>query len=535
MPNDSILPQPDYFTEALFEALPGSCILLQNNAPLYTVLAATPAYLAQMGCRKEALLGKSIFEIAPSCTDSHSDTGVHDLTHSLAQVLRFRKPHALPVQRYDIAGADEGFTKHYRRVSNRPVLSPDGKVAFIIHTAEDISPEVSAMEQDEKIKGLKQAYGLFMQAPFAIYMLTGPHFRIDLANPPALAHWGKSSDVLGQRYFDVVPDLREQGFSTLLHDVLQTGATRHAYEVPLPRGQAGPEETGYFNYVCQPFRQPGAMLPESVLVIAIDVTRQAIACRKIEEVVAHRTRELSDINRALQEANQELKRSNANLEEFAYAASHDLQEPVRKIRYFTSHLKKQLENKLYDGKAHSFERIETATQRMGSLIDDLMQYAHVSQLPHEMAPVDLNLVVQQVLEDLELHIQQKGAVVQVHPLPVVKGYRCQLQQLFQNLVGNALKYSKPQVPPHISVSAVQQECDGRHFQAISVRDNGIGFPQEYEAKIFQMFARLHGKAEFSGSGVGLAIVKKMVENHHGIIQVRSVPGAGSTFTVWLPA
>jgi hypothetical protein len=152
-----------------------------------------------------------------------------------------------------------------------------------------------------------------------------------------------------------------------------------------------------------------------------------------------------------------------------------------------------------------------------------------------MEPVDLNEKVKQALEDLDLDIEEKGAVVNVGQLPVVKGYRRQLQQLFQNLISNAVKYSKEDVPPRIEISAGEVERAGRRYHLIQVADNGIGFEQEYEDKIFQMFSRLHGKQEYSGTGVGLSIVKKVVENHDGFIKVASEPGIGSNFGICLPA
>ncbi|HZG23388.1 MAG TPA: PAS domain-containing protein, partial [Chitinophagaceae bacterium] len=230
----------------------------------------------------------------------------------------------------------------------------------------------------------------------------------------------------------------------------------------------------------------------------------------------------------------ELRRSNRNLEEFAHAASHDLKEPIRKIHFFTSQLKAQLSNRLAEGEERSFSRIENATQRMGNLIDDLLLYSHVSQRPHEMEWVDLNEKVQRVLDDLELDVQQKGAIISVDKLPVVKGYRRQLQQLFQNLISNALKYSKKDVPPRIDISATEVTEHEKPYHLIKVKDNGIGFEQEYADKIFQMFTRLHGKGEYSGTGVGLSIVKKVIENHNGYIRVESTPGKGSIFKVFLP-
>jgi PAS domain S-box-containing protein len=281
----------------------------------------------------------------------------------------------------------------------------------------------------------------------------------------------------------------------------------------------------YFNEQEKPVRFIGSVL---------DITEKVTAIQRIEALVEERTKELAEANDTLQKINKELQRSNQNLEEFAHAASHDLKEPVRKIHFFTNQLKDQLRTHLQEGQVRAFSRIENATERMGNLIDDLLLYSHVSQRPYETESVDLNLKVQRVLEDLELDVSEKKAIINVAKLPVVKGYRRQLQQMFQNLISNAIKYSKADVSPRIDIAARQVTESGRAYHLIEVKDNGIGFDQEYADKIFQMFARLHGKAEYSGTGVGLSIVKKVVENHNGFIQVESTVGEGSVFKIHLP-
>lgn len=282
----------------------------------------------------------------------------------------------------------------------------------------------------------------------------------------------------------------------------------------------------YFDDQDNPVRFIGSVL---------DITEKMDALHRVESLVEKRTAELAEANEQLLQANRELQRSNANLEEFAHAASHDLKEPVRKIHFFASQLRGQLDDRLTESEVRSFNRIQSASQRMGNLIDDLLLYSHVSQRPHETELVDLNEKLHRVLEDLDLDIEEKRATIRLGKLPLVNGYRRQLQQLFQNLVSNALKYSKADEPPIIEVEAEEAVHSGKRYHRVSVRDNGIGFEPEHAGKIFQMFTRLHGKAEYSGTGVGLSIVKKVVENHNGFIEVESEPGQGSTFSIYLPA
>jgi light-regulated signal transduction histidine kinase (bacteriophytochrome) len=243
----------------------------------------------------------------------------------------------------------------------------------------------------------------------------------------------------------------------------------------------------------------------------------------------------------LENKNRELERSNANLEEFTHIASHDLKEPMRKIHFFTDRLKMQLAERISEEEKNTFSRIENANNRMVNLIDDLLLYSRFSQRPPQMEKVDLNEKISKVLEDLIVDIQQKKAVITIRPLPTVKGYHGQLQQLFQNLIGNALKYHQEGLAPSIDIFSTIVNGDdigypllAKPYYAIEVRDKGIGFEPEHAEKIFQMFQRLHGNAEYRGTGVGLAIARKVADNHHGRIIAQSELGKGSRFVVYLP-
>jgi PAS domain S-box-containing protein len=278
----------------------------------------------------------------------------------------------------------------------------------------------------------------------------------------------------------------------------------------------------------------GAGKPYEIRGIIQDVTPQIKYQQKIELSEASLQQKVLERTTELESLNQELKRSNHYLEEFAHAASHDLKEPIRKIQFFTNALISQLSDRLTERETSILGRIQNSSTRMGMLIDDLLLYSHISQKPLEKDEVDLSQKLEKVLEDLELEIEEKGAVINIGHLPVVHGYKRQLQQLFQNLISNAIKYTKPGTPAHIEVTSSYEENSGKAYNCISVADQGIGFPQEYAEKIFKMFTRLHGKAEYSGTGVGLAIVKKVVDNHDGYIEVKSAEGAGATFKICLP-
>ena len=247
----------------------------------------------------------------------------------------------------------------------------------------------------------------------------------------------------------------------------------------------------------------------------------------------------------LQETVQALERSNTNLEDFAHAASHDMKEPLRKILTYTDKLRTTLGPRMTEAEFKMCERVLLSAERMQILVDDLLEFSQVSTEPAKLEVVDLNEKIERVLADLELPIEEKKAEIITHSLPSLTGNRRQLQQLFHNLIGNALKYSRPGVPPRIEITCrvaygreffarIPPELANNRFYLIEVSDNGIGFEPQYAEQIFKMFQRLHGKSEYSGTGVGLSIARKVVQNHDGYIWAEGELQRGATFKVLLP-
>ena len=233
---------------------------------------------------------------------------------------------------------------------------------------------------------------------------------------------------------------------------------------------------------------------------------------------------------ALQRANQALSESNRDLEEFAYVASHDLQEPLRKIQAFGERLRGRLDDTDDERALDYLDRMQNASGRMQVLISDLLSFSRVTTTGRELSPVPLQEVVESVLHDLEVAVTEANATVHIGTLPTIDGDRPQLQQLLQNLIGNALKFRKDDSGLDIWVEAV---LIGSRW-LISIRDTGIGFDQEYAEKIFTVFQRLHGRSSYEGTGVGLAICRKIVERHGGTIRAQSEEGDGATFLIDLP-
>jgi PAS domain S-box-containing protein len=252
-------------------------------------------------------------------------------------------------------------------------------------------------------------------------------------------------------------------------------------------------------------------------------------------------KQLQEYQTRLEDKIAELNISNHELEQFAYIASHDLQEPLRKIITFSSLISDRLttmdtETKMYFGK------IITSTKRMSSLISDVLDYSRIARTVNEFHDVDLNNVMEVVKTDFEVLIQQKKAVLECSDLPVVNGNALQLNQLFSNLISNSIKFSeKTPVIKIRSRKLLQHEVSSLSlldaalsYCEIAFIDNGIGFEQQYADQIFAIFQRLNGQSAYGGTGIGLAICKKIAENHQGLIAAEAVPDEGATFKVYLP-
>lgn len=263
----------------------------------------------------------------------------------------------------------------------------------------------------------------------------------------------------------------------------------------------------------------------------MDIHEQKIFTEKLETLVEERTAELSDKNVALENSNKEL-------ESFNYIASHDLQEPLRKIRTFI-HLIEKSGFESENGQKY-FEKINSSAQRMSDLIQSVLTYSRLSKTGEEFVETDLNKILAEVKTDFELLIKEKNATIKSSKLPVIKASSLQINQLFSNLISNSLKFSTEK--PRISISS--KIVKGKQINSLAnpdqsfvhliFKDNGIGFPEEFKEKIFNLFQRLHGKSEYSGTGIGLSIVKKIVEQHKGFISAESKDGEGAVFNIWLP-
>jgi PAS domain S-box-containing protein len=297
-----------------------------------------------------------------------------------------------------------------------------------------------------------------------------------------------------------------------------------------------------FNEEGKPVRMLGTMMDitnekEAEIKLRESQERYRQLAQELEMRVKERTA-------ALSEANSNLARSNKELEQFAFIASHDLQEPLRKIQTFGNMLHENYSADLHQKGKDYLDKMLKASQRMSTLISALLNFSRLRQSEDEFVPVNLNEVLEQVRNDFELVIRDKGAVIDSSPLPTIEAHPLQMNQLFYNLISNALKFVSDNVPPRITIRCRLLDKEDmtafpgldktKTYYQLSVEDNGIGFPQEYAEKIFEIFQRLNARSEYEGTGIGLALVNKIAENHKGRAFARSSEGKGSTFFIVLP-
>lgn len=427
----------------------------------------------------------------------------------------------------------DGTQKVVRR--NIEVLKDEaGKPYKIVGTVQDISREQMLMQELKERE--RVIWRHINNAPDAVIVID-EQSRIVFWNPKSEEVFGwKKKEVMGKDLSDVIIPLQyreahKRGMERLLH----TGEI-HVLNRTIEITALGKNAREFYvSLTISRSIQRG----ESFFIAFIrDISEQ----KRVKFELENKTAQLAEVNTSLEQKNRELERSNKELTAFNYVASHDLQEPLRKIKTFQSILSaKETERLTPEGKEY-FAKISNSISRMQGLIEDLLTFSRTSAIAVNKEQVDLNAL----LEEIKLsrkEIEGTKVFIESGALPVISGTRFQLQQLFENLIGNSIKYRKKDVPPHIRIES--QEVSGRGLLAdginhlkdyykISFIDNGIGFEQRYAQKIFEVFQRLHDKNEYPGTGIGLSICKKIVESHGGAISAKGNPGEGAEFDIYLP-
>ncbi|WP_460961485.1 PAS domain S-box protein [Spirosoma litoris] len=514
--------------------------------------------LALLG-RDETIIGKPFREALPELLTT-------PIAQLLGQVFATGETHYQPEVRIQLGNAEQPRWGYYDYIF-KALHNTAGEVYGVIVTASDITSQVVARQKvEEAEEALQAAIELAQLGTWQMDLTTGiidysPRLRIwygldpdgPITREASMAAIRESDKA---RIQEAIAKAMVPG-STGLYEIEYTVEASHTIQERILRAQG----KAFFNEAGKVYRFNGTVQ---------DVTAQRHLQLALEQQVQQRTEELEAINeelaanneelttaseevmlanRRLEESNFLLTRSNQNLEQFAYIASHDLQEPLRKVQQFGDLLIDRYGNQLGEGRAH-LERMQLAASRMSQLIKDLLAFSRISTKLASTNPVSLNHIIERVLDSLAVSIEETGTHIVIEKLPSVPGDGLQLEQLFQNLLSNAIKFSRTKQAdggqrPQIVVRTQQIQASqlppflkptrfAETYQCIEVVDNGIGFDEKYIDRIFQVFQRLHGKDEFAGTGIGLAICQKVVTNHGGVITAKSRPGQGATFSVYLP-
>ncbi len=553
---------------ALFEQSPVA-LATYSVDDAFVIQWANPFFGELVARPPQAIMGKPLLEALPELKGQ----GFEEI---LKKVITTNTPFIANEVAVSILRNGQ-LTTIYVDLTYQPQRGALDKVEAILVVAVDVTQQVLARQKIEEAEGRLRA--IIRHLPSATVVLRGRELMVETPSQHFINILDRGPDVTGKPLRELMPELENQSFLKILDTVYTSGQTFRAYGTPVAIQQGdGSTTRDFFDLIYTPLLDTQGK-PYAILSVATNVTDVIMAHQQLqeseeryrllsvhlEEQVQQRTEELAAtneelvatneelsannqayaaINEDLQEANFLLNRSNDNLQQFAYVASHDLQEPLRKIQQFGDLLKIRYAGASGEELGY-LERIQVAARRMSMLIKDLLDFSRLTTRSATSAPVVLNQVIDDVLIDLELVLTETGARVEVDPLPVVAGDAGQLGQLFQNLLSNALKFRRPEVAPHIQIKSnrivadqlpagIKLSRDALAYYQIEVIDNGIGFDEKYVDRIFEVFQRLHGRKEYGGTGIGLAICEKVISQHGGAITARSQPGQGATFSVYLP-
>lgn len=422
--------------------------------------------------------------------------------------------------------------------------------------AKGVKPSVEKVSEHSKSKNRlkereRQFKNLVMQSPIPMTIIRGKDLIIEMGNNAMYQNiWRKNKkDVIGKKLLDVFPELKEQKYPQLLKHVLETGKPFSQKEsMAIIKGDSGLLEF-YLDYDYAPLRELDGTV-SGIMATVNDVTERVHARKKLiqfskdlKQEVEDRTEMIRASNKKLQQTIQELKKANTNLQSFAYISSHDLQEPLRKIQLFLSRILDRDQKSLSEKSKVDFSRVMLSADRMRTLIDDLLEFSSTTASKDQFEKVDLNEIISQVKEELMDKIAALGAIINTKNLPTLEAIPFQMRQLVSNLIVNSLKFAKKGVAPMITISSKLVDSNkvknrdlkmNEPYCQITFSDNGIGFDSKYNKRIFEVFQRLHEKNKFEGTGIGLAIVKKIVHNHKGEITSKGQLGKGAIFNLYLP-
>lgn len=504
--------------------------ILDSMLSMITVVDRNMTYLAfnrraeeYTGKKRDEVVGRNMIEVFPDLLESSVPANIYRAFEG--EVVRDGL--SAPV-----LTRGKFFEAHYI-----PMRSADGQVGQVLVILNDLTSQVTTpntlLEANRKLEAQNaelQRQTQFIETLFdsivdVITVIdTGYHYIS--VNRSALEKYGyKKEDIIGRHIIEVFPSVEHSG---MYRDLQRAMNGEFVYDLSYTSRVLNARR---FQHYYVPLTDNSGKV-YAVMIIGHDITELLEATERAQASSAN-----------LVQKNRELERSNQELEQFAYVASHDLQEPIRKIATYANKLLTRSTEDLGEETVTYLKRISNATVRMYELINGLLVYSRVTRQGNLFAHTSLEAVIRQVINDFELKIAQKKAVIRYDRLPELEAVPVQMTQMFTNLISNSLKFSKKDVAPVIQISSSDLTDDQKEFYGLDPKaryfnifflDNGIGFEQQYAEKIFDLFQRLHARQVYEGSGIGLAICKKITANHNGLIYAFSEPGKGTTFQIILP-
>jgi PAS domain S-box-containing protein len=565
MPGTGTKTKIDY--ESLFKAAPSLFLVLKPDAPHFTILTASDAYLKATMTEREKICGRGLFEVFPDNPDDVNATGKSNLRRSLEGVLKNKTAHAMDIQKYDIqrpVSEGGGFEERHWSPLNTPVLNENKEIKYIIHRVEDVTESIRFKNQIQTTKSELEQKSSFIERNRErvnnILDVLLKYTVMDFSQQIQVSDNADELDAIAvglntlseelvdrikqlkaseERYYNMVDEVEDYSILLLDKDGLIQNWNKGAKKI---KGYTSEEAIGKSFSLFYPEEVRKKKIPEKQLTTAIKTGKAVDEGWRVRKdgtmfwafvvlTALHDehgniigfskvTRDLS----ALKDAEEKLLSVNKELEAFSYSVSHDLRAPLRAVNGYAQMLHEDYNHKLDDDGRRIIDTIKYNATKMGTLIDDLLSFSRLGRKELQRTDINMNELVEGVLIDMN-KVSPCKAEIKIDKLHRVKADYGLLHQVVYNLISNAVKYSSKREHPLVEISSEENDQEIIY----TIKDNGAGFDMKYVNKLFGVFQRLHTQDEFEGTGVGLAIVQRIIAKHGGRIWAEARVNQGATF------